>query len=418
MTIGTPPQKFRFHLDTGSSDLWTNSATSSLCTSGSQGQGQGQSPDSDGIPCSVSGTYSANDSSSYKYINSDFKISYADNTGASGDYVSDTLNIGQATLTNLQMGVGYQSTSTEGVMGIGYPGLEVAVQNNEEQSYKNIPQLMVSQGLINSPAYSLWLDDIQSATGNILFGGVDTVKYAGSLEKLPIVKENGDFLEMIVALSGLTLVNGNSNTTISSEAIPVLLDSGSTLSYLPQDTAEALYQAVGAQYSSREGLAFCPCSLASSDMKLDFLFSNKVISVSMSEMVLEGSIGSQSSSTGCTFGIVVEPSGQGSTFTLGDTFIRNAYVVYDLENNEISLAQTNFAATTSDVQEIGTGPDSVPDASGVASAVDVAVTGTATRVLGGPNASPTSAASSTLGSSALMIWFVWLVAGIVCMVAN
>jgi hypothetical protein len=54
---------------------------------------------------------------------------------------------------------------------------------------------------------------------------------------------------------------------------------------------------------------------------------------------------------------------------LGDTFLRSAYVVYDLANNEISLAQTNFNATGTNVVEIGTGTGSVPDATTVANPV-------------------------------------------------
>ena len=383
-----------------------NSASSDLCSDPSSTSQIG----SDGIPCSTSGTYNANDSSTYKYINSDFKISYADQTGAEGDYVSDTLKIGGATLNNLQMGVGYRSTSSEGVMGIGYPGLEVAVQNNDATTYQNIPQLMVSQSLINSPAYSLWLDDLQSATGNILFGGVDTEKYTGSLEKLSIVKEEGQDLEMIIGLSSINLISGSSNSSVLSTAIPVLLDSGSTLSYLPEDTAQAIYTAVGATFVQRDGQAFCSCSLAQSGMTLNFVFGGKTISVGMSEMVLPGGVGRQNSDTGCTFGIVEQPSSsgqQGSAYTLGDTFIRNAYVVYDLGNNEISLAQTNFEATKSNIKEITTGENAVPDASG-ASNVDVSVTGTATRVLGAPSASSTSGAVPAIDAGAGTI--AWAVA--------
>lgn len=54
---------------------------------------------------------------------------------------------------------------------------------------------------------------------------------------------------------------------------------------------------------------------------------------------------------------------------MGDTFIRSAYLVYDLDNNEISIAQTNFNATTNNVLEIGTGTEAVPSATAVANAV-------------------------------------------------
>lgn len=54
---------------------------------------------------------------------------------------------------------------------------------------------------------------------------------------------------------------------------------------------------------------------------------------------------------------------------LGDTFLRSAYVVYHLGNNEISIAPTIFNATDSDIREINNGTDGVPDATVVAGAV-------------------------------------------------
>jgi hypothetical protein len=75
---------------------------------------------------------------------------------------------------------------------------------------------------------------------------------------------------------------------------------------------------------------------------------------------------------------------------MGDTFLRSAYLVYDLENNEISIAQTNFNSTSNNVVEIGTGTESVPDATLVQNAVTASVgtgggqlAGTVTLGLGG-----------------------------------
>ncbi|MCJ1400376.1 hypothetical protein MMC11_003581 [Xylographa trunciseda] len=395
VTIGTPPQTFRFHVDTGSSDLWTNAASSDLCKAGNN------VPNGD-IPCSVSGTYSANKSSTYKYVDSSFEISYADTTGASGDYVMDTLHIGGKDVKSLQFGVGYSSNSSEGVMGIGYPSLEAQVQNDGQKSYPNIPQVMSTQGLISSPAYSLWLDDLDAATGSILFGGVDTDKFQGSLQTLPIIQEQGQFVEMIVALSGINLVANNTNTTVSKSTTAVLLDSGSTLSYLPEDVSSAIYNALGVVFDTQQDQAFCQCSLANTTATIEFIFSGQIISVPISEMVLEGGGGVQTKSgqtLDCTFGIVAQPpqSGPGTAYTLGDTFIRSAYIVYDLANNQISLAQTDFGATGSNVMEIGTGKNSVPSASGVGNAATATVTGTA--VIGGVTGTSTSTATGSSASS-------------------
>ena len=48
--------------------------------------------------------------------------------------------------------------------------------------------------------------------------------------------------------------------------------------------------------------------------------------------------------------------------------------MYDLSNNEISIAQTNFDGTGTNVQEIRTGTSGVPDATLVTNAVTASAT--------------------------------------------
>jgi Eukaryotic aspartyl protease len=141
ITLGTPPQKLRMHIDTGSSDLWCNSPNSSLCTTRFN-------------KCATSGTYASTASSTYELINSNFSINYLDGTGALGDYVTDTIGIGGMTIADFQFGVGIKSSSPEGVLGVGYPINEVQAHNDGGSPYDNLPQRMVKEGLIKSNAYS------------------------------------------------------------------------------------------------------------------------------------------------------------------------------------------------------------------------------------------------------------------------
>lgn len=60
----------------------------------------------------------------------------------------------------------------------------------------------------------------------------------------------------------------------------------------------------------------------------------------------------------------------------GDTFLRSAYVVFDLENEEISIAKALFNVTDSKIMEIGKGKGAVPEATAASSVVNVAPTGT------------------------------------------
>lgn len=291
-----------------------------------------------------------------------------DGSGAAGDYATDTFTIGGRTLPKLQFGIGYTSSTPEAILGVGYQVNEVQVGRAGEGPYNNLPAQLVADEIIQSNAYSLWLNDLDANTGNILFGGVDTDQYHGSLETLPIQTQDGEYAQFFITLTQLTL---GSATVADNQALAVLLDSGSSLTYLPDDMTQTIFDQIGAEYNSTEDIAYVACSLASSSSTLDFTFSTPTISVSMNELVIPLSSGpggptlQDGITPACLFGIA--PNG-GGTAALGDTFLRSAYVVYDLSNNEISLAATNFNATTSNIVEIGTGKSSVPDATLVANA--------------------------------------------------
>ncbi|KXT05897.1 hypothetical protein AC578_397 [Pseudocercospora eumusae] len=393
VTIGTPAQSLRLHVDTGSSDLWVNVADSSFCSD-------------DSNQCSISGTYSANDSSTYQFINSDFNISYLDGSGSLGDYASDTVSFGGVSIENQQFGIGYESSSAESILGIGYPINEVAVQYNGGSTYPNIPQSLLNNGHISSHAYSLWLNDLDASTGSILFGGVNSAKYTGSLETVPIIKEQGVYAEFIIALTAIGH-NGNQGSIASNQAIPVLLDSGSSLMYLPNDIAKSIYHATGASYNSKQGVAFIDCNAGNSDDTIDFTFSSPTIKVALNELVIVAGV--DRGKEICILGI--GPAGS-STPVLGDTFLRSAYVVYDMAANEISLAQTNFNSTSNHVLEI-TNSTGVPDATTVQNPVtSVAVhsggarigDGTTGTITLGAAAAPTAAPAwnlAALGSVAM-----------------
>ncbi|KND92398.1 putative aspartic-type endopeptidase opsB [Tolypocladium ophioglossoides CBS 100239] len=354
VSMGTPAQDLRMHLDTGSSDLWVNTARSAMCSMRSQ-------------PCSASGTYTANTSSTYAYLGSYFNISYVDGSGAAGDYVTDTLHVDGHDFTGFQFGIGYTSTSAQNVLGIGYPANEVQVARSGLKAYQNMPARMAADGVIASSAYSLWLNDVDANTGSILFGGVDASRYSGNLVSVPILQVDGTYLEFFITMTGLDM--GSNPVGEQGMALAVLLDSGSSLTYLPDDLTQSVYEAVNATYQEDEGVAFVPCSLRDSGTSMTFHFSSPAaVAVPVREMILDlkdltgKDLSFDNGVPACLFGI--SPAGT-STSVLGDTFLRSAYVVYDMANNEIALAQTRFNASAPDVREIGGASSPVPSAAAV-----------------------------------------------------
>jgi hypothetical protein len=91
--------------------------------------------------------------------------------------MTDDFTIGGATIKSLQMGLANDTTGSIGVIGIGYGLDEASVTSITSVPYPNLIDEMVSQGLIETKAYSLYLDNLEEATGSIIFGGVDTDKF-------------------------------------------------------------------------------------------------------------------------------------------------------------------------------------------------------------------------------------------------
>lgn len=151
---------------------------------------------------------------------------------------------------------------------------------------------------------------------------------------------------------------------------------------VPDALFTSIANELGVQYSRNYQAYVLPCYLASYGATLDYQFggaSGPTIRVPVSEVILplvltNGATPKYSNGQAiCQFGI--EPAGT-DPILLGDTFLRSAYVVYDLANNQISLAQTNFNANSSSVQEIVAGANGVPNVASTASAAGASATAT------------------------------------------
>lgn len=295
-----------------------------------------------------------------------FSISYLDGSYSKGDYFTDTFVIAGANVSNLTMGLAVNTTISYGLIGVGYETNEAIVGTEQSYlaNYTNLPAAMMNQGLIATNAYSLWLNDLDSDTGSILFGGIDTKKYTGNLTKIDINSNSlGVHTKFWVNLTSLhaTSSSGTDELTSTRSPIQVLLDSGSTVTTVPDDLAQEIWTEVGAVYNSDLGFPVIPCSMWESGGYLSFGFAGPYgpkINVTMDELILDlgsddglvmsfGS-GDYEGQEACKFGIKNQSSSS-QYFIFGDTFLRSAYVVYDLVNNQIGIAPTDFNATESNI---------------------------------------------------------------------
>jgi hypothetical protein len=119
-------------------------------------------------------TVDASKSSSFKIVGpGEFNISYGDGSSSTGDYFTDQFEIGGSTLSNLTMGYGNQTDIPYGLVGVGYANNE-AIQ--AATNYDNLPLQLVNLSVIESPAYSLWLNDLRESPLIFLFVELQSLK--------------------------------------------------------------------------------------------------------------------------------------------------------------------------------------------------------------------------------------------------
>ncbi|KAI5957710.1 hypothetical protein KGF57_002976 [Candida theae] len=314
--VGSNKEKSNLLFDTGSSDTWVVDANA-VCV---------------GVKCKDHGVYSVENSTTGKQLHKDFRIHYGDDTSANGTYVTDTIRLGNITVKNSEFAVANSTSSEFGVLGIGFTTLE---QTHDNSTYDNLPITLKKEGYINKVAYSLYLNSPTSKEGSILFGGVDNAKYHGELVDVPIVSNT----DLEVELDSIT-IEGKKYFNQSK----ILLDVGSTWSYLPTKLFKAIAKKTHAKYDHILDAYVSNCH-HKGNVTFNFANNAAVEAPLSSFFVTVATYNSykRSEDNRCVLGIF----GDDEFFSFGDNFLRNAYVKYDLEDKTIGLATVRYTNETS-----------------------------------------------------------------------
>ncbi|EPE05561.1 eukaryotic aspartyl protease [Ophiostoma piceae UAMH 11346] len=321
VNFGTPAQAQYVQLDTGSFELWINPTCSGLSTS-------------DETFCEAVGNFDTSASSTFNSLNTGKTLRYGIGS-ANITYAMDDISLpGTSTvLSQVQFGVATSSVDEfSGILGIGY-GLNLTTR------YPNFIDELFDQGVTKVKAFSLALGSKSEQEGVIVFGGVDTSKFSGTLARLPITpaRFSPDGVPRYwVNMTSMSLTTSStSTTTYANSSIQVFLDSGSTLTLLPANLVTAIAADFNAVGPTSNGFYTVDCSLADADGTLNFAFAGVTIAVEFRELIRQS--GSQ-----CMLGL----QASSSFALLGDTFMRSAYVVIDQTDDVVWMAPyTNCGST-------------------------------------------------------------------------
>ncbi|EFX04447.1 candidapepsin-4 precursor [Grosmannia clavigera kw1407] len=336
--VGTPTQRVPVLIDTGSDELWVNPDCSGLSDSVAK------------QACLVLGQYFPSDSTTADDPKDSSLLEYGKGS-ANVTYIVDSVSIPGAmrnlSMTDVTLGVATASKNLAiGILGVGFT-------SNVE--YLTVLDKLDAQNEMQSRAFSLVLgasnatDEAPASDGTIIFNGVDTRKFTGPLQQLDnLSPQDGDDdrWRYFVELTNSTYAKKdktNTTTTLYSSSLRVLLDSGSSYSYLPPSFIGALANTLNLTVSTTSssttinGTIAIDCKATVPTGMVDFAFGSALtISVPLADLIwVNGDV--------CMIGI--EPIGDDKIAVLGDDFLRSAYVLFDQDNQKIYMAEAANCGT-------------------------------------------------------------------------
>lgn len=310
--IGSGNKKYPVLVDTGSSDFWVSNVTSVV-----------------EVPYDYFGDKSKTVTAQpfhIDYVKGSMDGVWAKNTMFFGKQID---NIEYAIVSKGQDSPKIKKSS--GVLGVSY----------SYRGSKNLPERLAAEGVISKTAYSLSLVDYNGANGNILFGGVDHSKYTGQLTTVPRADIPGYKVKTLSAKLTSISIDGRT-TTFDNGGIVTPLDTGTSVSYVPPEVYRQLATAFGVSdyYTYVYGAPSFDVSRYG-NKEVTFDFGGAQVKVRGADLAIDfKDLTGVDRGNIKIFGIFSNDMSKGINI-LGDTFLRSAYVVYDLDGDTISLAQAN-----------------------------------------------------------------------------
>ncbi|XP_075947063.1 pepsin A-like [Anarhichas minor] len=303
ISIGTPPQCFSVIFDTGSSNLWVPSV---YCSSQA---------------CNNHRKFNPQQSSTFQWGDQTLSIDYG--TGSMTGYLAiDNVEVGGITVSKQVFGISKTEApfmaymAADGILGL-------AFQSIASDSVVPVFDNMVNQGLVSQPLFSVYLSSNSEQGSEVVFGGIDSSHYTGQITWVPLTSATYWQIQM----DSVTI---NGEVVACSGGCQAIIDTGTSLIIGPTKDINNMNAWVGAS-TNQYGEATVYCQNIQSMPEVTFTLNGHAFTVPASAYVSQ-------SNYGCSTGF-----GQGGSemlWILGDVFIREFYVIFDSQNQNIGLAKS------------------------------------------------------------------------------
>lgn len=303
VNFGSKNKALYLLMDTGASSTWV---MGSSCTTEA---------------CAQHNSFGPSDSTTYQSTTNPFAINYGSGV-VNGTYASDSvsfagmsfsLDFGSAAYTSND----FLSFPMDGIMGL-------ALNNG---SVPNIMQTIKSAKILSSNIFGVNINRNSDGlkNGEVTFGAIDTTKYTGSLTYTSVA--SGSAGDWVIPVDDV----GFKGTKAGATGRDAYIDTGTSFVFIPAADAAKLYANIPGSVLSSDGTSYSvPCSTTDS---IQFYFSGVAYSVQAKDWV-----GGQSGSSSlCTSNIYARSLVGDNAWLLGDTFLKNVYAVFDIDQNRIGM---------------------------------------------------------------------------------
>jgi len=287
-------------LDTGASTTWVMGPS---CTTNA---------------CQTHDSFGTGDSTTLRTTTEPFEVAYGAGN-VNGTLASDSVSIA-GMMFQMTFGIAnYTSSDFQNFPIDGILGLSLA-----KSSTPSFVQTLVASKALKSNLFGMSLNRASNGpnTGEINFGAPDTSKYSGNLNYFP-VSSNGEG-DWAIPMGNVGF--GNTQSGITGKL--AYIDTGTSYIFCPPDQAATFYGIVPGSKILSTGTTVTYSVPCDTTTVLTFTFGSATYSVLAKDW-----IGPEVNGvcTGNVYGHAVVPD----AWLLGDTFLKNVYTVFDIDQNRV-----------------------------------------------------------------------------------